>query len=462
MNIQKEKLRKGNPSLDLSDSCQVGNGIFPLDTFEKKQFAALFDSQKNELDNCFFIPASGSGSRMFSSLFSYLNGNDEVESEVNSFLDQIQSFAFYDSIDEAWKKQLDGEFNKRDFIGYLLNDNGLKLGFLPKGMIPFHQYEGFNANPFQEHLMQSTGIANSEANFHFTVNIDFQNEFNQAIEQLKSYNAEDYNLSFSEQDPKTHSTAFDENFNVAVDADGKPILRPAGHGTLIHNLNHIDADIIFVRNIDNMQHQSKAEESTQSRKALAGALLSFREDVYNLLRMIDSGNLHGSAFSTFNDKYDLRIPTELLADSEFAKTFLNRPLRVCGMVRNEGEPGGGPFWVRSRGNEVRQIVEKSQISDNPEQVEMMSRATHFNPVELVCSVRSYTGEKFDLSQFVDSEQYFVVNKTQEGRAIQYIEQPGLWNGAMAHWLTLFYEIDSACFSPVKTVMDLLKPPHQKS
>lgn len=463
LDIQRKKILGGNPTIDLSDSCRIGNGISQFSEDDQEKLLSLYNSKKDDLDICFFVPASGSGSRMFSALYEFLNNPEDTEAQKASedFINRINELAIYFYLSDDWKEKLaQGKFEHLELIEYLLTDSGLDLGRLPKGLIPFHIYNNYITNPFQEHLIQGTQIGDSASKFHFTINRRFQDQIDSRIKKLERRMNMNFVWEFSEQDPTTNSVAFTNDMEPAVDGNGMILTRPAGHGTLIKNLNSIDADLIFIRNIDNMQHGSKAANSTKTRQLLAGALLDFQSKIHNILKKVERGDAFASSMGAFNQEFDMRIPQQLIGDEDFVQGYFDRPIRVCGMVKNEGAPGGGPFWVNINGNVVRQIIEKSQISDNPEQKKLMDSATHFNPVELVCAVRDHRGNKFDLEEYIDPDQYFIVNKTQEGQHIKYIEQPGLWNGAMAHWLTLFYEIDSECFSPVKTVLDLLKPAHQ--
>jgi Domain of unknown function (DUF4301) len=460
--IQRKKLEDGNPIIHLSDSCRINHGIKRTTEEESKWLISYFNERKKEKDICFFIPASGSGSRMFSALHSVIENPTIKKSDfLADFISKVPKMALFQSVSDDWKRQFEsGKVDELDFINYLLSKNGLNLGGLPKGLIPFHAYDDCVINPFQEHLLQGYSIGNDYSSFHFTIDDLFKEQITAQIQALEQRENKRYEYVFSVQDPLTNSIAFTENLEAATQADGLLITRPSGHGALIKNLDAINADIIFIRNIDNVQHQSKASHSLESRAELAGALLEFQEAVFNILKKVENGSAFASSVGAFNEKYDMRIPKDLYANEDFARNYFNRPLRVCGMVKNEGAPGGGPFWVNDNGNEVRQIIEKSQISDNEEQQKLMDSATHFNPVELVCAVKNYQGQKFELKEFINPAHYFIVHKTQEGKKIQYTEQAGLWNGAMAYWLTLFYEIDSKCFSPVKTVMDLLDEAHR--
>jgi len=460
--IERRKIENGNPVLDLRGACKVGDGIIQLSDQELNDLKSSFEESRKELDLCFFTPASGSGSRMFKVFFEYLSEGypfDEGEAIDRSIamLDKIDQLPLRTLLSEKWIVQLqDGGMRPDAIINHMISADGLNLSSKPKGLIPFHHYESKTLNPFQEHLVQSEQVGGTLSRLHFTINKDYQNEIEDSLAELST----NLIVSFSEQNPESHAVAFDKDLNPAKDKSLQHILRPSGHGALIDNLNKIDADLILIRNIDNIQHQKKAFQSAKYRSALSAKLIEFRDDVFNVCAKIDKDQSFESSVKSLNDKYDLRLSDEELTNPRMAFDALNRPLRICGMVRNEGEPGGGPFWVKdSQGKESRQIIEKSQISDSEEHQKMVQHSTHFNPVELFCSVRNFKGEKFDLSSFVDESQYFLVQKTQDGKDIQYIEKPGLWNGAMANWLTLFVEIDSACFSPVKSVLDLLRDEH---
>ncbi|UKN03137.1 DUF4301 family protein [Paracrocinitomix mangrovi] len=462
INSARKKIEQGNPKINLVEACTLNNGIISINDQEIAEVTALFESKMADLDICFFVPASGSGSRMFKDLYGFLIKPKQLDfaNAANKLRDHLNQFAFFDLLKNQFNSELDQHTKDEEIISFLLTDKGLNVGALPKGLIPFHKYEEFITNPFQEHLLQGKDIVNELAKFHFTINKEFEDQIEKDIKAIKSLQSIDNSFEFSEQDPDTNAIAFTIDLSVAKDEKGNIIRRPAGHGTLINNLNKIDADLILIRNIDNIQHKSRSGQSVQTRKWLSGALLDFQSKVHEILKLIETNGDFQNQIAHLNLKYDLRLVNEILEDPTKAFAALNRPIRVCGMVKNEGAPGGGPFWVKTASGINRQIIEKSQISDDAEQIKLMEDATHFNPVELVCATKDYKGQKFDLLKFVDESQYFIVQKSQEGMDIQYIEQPGLWNGAMAEWLTLFYEIKSECFSPVKTVFDLLDDPHQ--
>ncbi|MEP1027775.1 MAG: DUF4301 family protein [Crocinitomicaceae bacterium] len=463
IDIQRRKIKDGNPNIDLVGPCTIEDGILKLSDEEVLQLKSTFKTIQPDLDICFFTPASGSGSRMFKVFFEYLSEPYPADADALcersiGMLDNLDQLPIRSILANKWIEQLeDGGVYPDELIANLISPEGLNLSAKPKGLIPFHYYEAKTLNPFQEHLIQSEQIGGALSKIHFTINKDFQDEIEDSLAEISTNLA----ISFSEQDPGTHSVAFDEDLNPAKDNSGNIILRPSGHGALINNLNQVDSDIILIRNIDNIQHQKKAFKSELYRSALSAKLIEFRDEVFNVLSKLSRDHSFESSIKSLNDKYDLKLSEKEMTSPTSAFEALNRPIRICGMVKNEGEPGGGPFWVKDdHGKVSRQIIEKSQISDRTEDQAMVSKATHFNPVELFCSVRDFKGNKFNLLDFVNENQYFLVQKTQDGQAIQYIEQPGLWNGAMANWLTLFVEIDSACFSPVKSVLDLLQEAHR--
>jgi len=409
---------------------------------------------------------------MFDALYSFLDSKNPGEETIRFVKDLVtyaSDFAFFDLLPEAIKTDLkSGSIDLRKFIHFLIystskhenQPSGFGYGELPKGLIPFHRYPSTIRNPFQEHILQSIEIAGPKSTFHFTINEKFKDQIDASIGELKSTLNLPVSYSFSIQNPATDAIAFDENLNPANDENGM-ITRPSGHGALLGNLNTVHSDLIFIRNIDNIQHQSKATHSIQYRKALGGMLIYLRSTIFDVLHELEKGIVLLEKIQHLNDSFDLRIPIEKFSDTDFLIDFLNRPIRICGMVRNEGQPGGGPFWVNDpMGIPRRQIVEKSQITNSPEQLEFLNSSTHFNPVELVCSTKNFKGDFFNLTKFRNDDLYFIVKKNHHGKSIQYIEEPGLWNGSMNNWLTLFYEIESDCFSPVKTILDLLQPLHR--
>jgi hypothetical protein len=462
IDIQRKKLKSGNPALELVGPCIPGDGILVLNTEQKKSYFESYLELGGKFGVVHFIPASGSGSRMFDALFDFVQNpipKDTSKNFVDEFITHIHEFAFFDKLPVSLQDKVkNGTIDKAEFIRYLLSEKGMNFRDCPKGLVPFHKYEHEIRNAFQEHILNGLEV-DPNSDFHFTINRKFEKEINESLNELKKDHT--FGFTFSEQDKSTDAFAFDQNLNVVLDENGNYVTRPAGHGALLKNLNTVEADLVFMRNIDNIQHQNQSGVSVETRKTLGGILIKLRVAIIEILIELDSGEINTQKIQHLNNEFDLRIPVDKMNDRNFMIDLLNRPVRICGMVKNEGQPGGGPFWVKDEQGLVRrQIIEKSQISDKPEQLRMLDLATHFNPVEIVCSVKNFHGNQFDLMQFRNDKHYFIVHKTEKGKPIQYIEEPGLWNGSMDKWTTVFVEIDSDCFSPVKTVLDLLGSLHQ--
>jgi hypothetical protein len=342
-----------------------------------------------------------------------------------------------------------------EIVTFLLKKEGMGYGELPKGLIPFHVVEPFVLNPFQEQIIQGSKLKSRETSFHFTIQSHFHQQISQVVNQLQGLTGNKFDVSYSEQNKETDSFAFEEDGNVLIIGD-KPLRRPAGHGALLDNLQQIKEELVFVKNIDNVQHYSKSETSNELWNALAGLILSFKAEMLEI-----SKNPSIERLKETNHTFDAFSDSELATIKNTADLlkFVNRPIRICGMVRNEGQPGGGPFLVEENGVITKQIVEKAQISSSPDQYNQMVKSTHFNPVMMVLSYQNSQGENYNLNEFSDDSKYFIVQKKQHGKNIRFMELPGLWNGAMANWITIFVEIPNETFSPVKTVLDLLNTAH---
>ena len=446
---QKEKVFSNNPEVQLVAPCIVGNGILQISDETIEFYKNTFENSIQRIG--FFIPASGSGSRMFQFLQDFLvEPTDENRSLVERFFNKIDSFAFFNHLPKEIQSNL---LNKtqdiHEFITYLLSENGLNYSQLPKGLIPFHKYEGYDLNPFQEQILQISKLA-IQSIVHFTIQAEYESEIKASIHNFVHGNA--INVVFSEQDKATNSIAFTNDGGVLIDDSGKMLTRPAGHGALLSQLNSFDEEVVIVKNIDNVQHQEYTFTSIDTMKVLGGFLSQFKREAKLLFE-----NVSLKQFIAFNEKYHLLDESELLTINDTAQisALLNRPIRVCGMVKNEGQPGGGPFWVKSNGVVSKQIVEKSQISLKGEQYHLMAQSSHFNPVMIALSTKDLSGNKIDLLNFKDDNNFFIVHKKQNGVPIRFMELPGLWNGGMAYWNTIFVEIPSDAFSPVKSVLDLL-------
>ncbi|MBM3159778.1 MAG: DUF4301 family protein [Bacteroidetes bacterium] len=452
--LQRSQIKKGNPLLSLDRPCGLGDGIIRFTEAEKKAFEVYFE--QTERSCCYFVPASGSGSRMFDFLYDYL----EIQSEQNRerlelFLANVRDFAFFQKLPEELQRAvLDSSIDKVQLIRYLLSDTGMNFGNIPKGLIPFHHMPPFVLNPFQEHVLQGLKIT-SEMRFHFTIQPNFRRQIIESIKQVAQIVTKTVDLNFSVQDPKTDAYVFDELLVLEKDNRGETIRLPAGHGALLGNLQTIQEDLIFVKNIDNVQPYRNSEKSTRYFKALAGLLLQVKQELKDAL---DTQNL--TRIKSLSKKYFLFTEGEFSAHEGDLNKLIHRPIRVCGMVKNQGQPGGGPYYVDIGGILKKQIVERVQIASDHHNSKLMLSSTHFNPVFMVLDIHGSDGQKFDLSEFRNEEHYFVVEKSQKGKTVSFVEYPGLWNGSMENWITLFVEIPNEIFSPVKTVLDLLESAHQ--
>ena len=392
----------------------------------------------------------------------------------------MDKFPFFDAVYGKLKEifpdfdNLERDYKNYYFIKFLLSPDYFDYANKPKGVLPFHKYKTHIATAAEEHLHECAYYASSNgvSNLHFTVSEAHQSQFESIIDTVKSEMEKEsgtvINTSYSFQNKSTDTIAVDLKNNPFRDKNDKLLFRPGGHGALIENLDNLDADIVFIKNIDNVI-QNHIESIALYKKTLAGVLVELQQKVFKYLNGIDEGNVkHLDEIIDFvknelnigvNDGFSKYTSENKIS---YLKELLDRPIRVCGMVKNEGEPGGGPFWVRdSKGVVSLQIVESSQVDlVNAGQAEILANATHFNPVDLVCGVKNYKGERFDLTQFVDHNSGFIVEKTQNGKPLKSYELPGLWNGAMAKWITVFVEVPLITFNPVKTVNDLLKDPHQ--
>jgi hypothetical protein len=451
---QKKAILNGVPSLDVIRPCRLGDGIIQLENDEELAFTQRFDLLTKQLS--FFIPASGSGSRMFQFLYDYLNQTSELnQAQTEQFIRRISSFSFYKCFPIEVKEKIENfTWTIEDLISFVLSEEGLNYGLYPKGLIPFHSLGPFILNPFQEQLIQGSQLMNHAINFHFTIQSNFQLHFESAIESLSEMTGDKYLVTYSEQDASTDSFAFYPDGSLALSVEGEAIRRPAGHGTLLTNLAKIESDYVLVKNIDNLQHFSQSEASTAQWKILVG-MLDFLKDAFS--KLVEQPSL--LEFEKLNQRFQFLPSNELKNEAELC-AFLRRPLRVCGMVKNEGQPGGGPFFVQKNGAIRKQIVEKAQLAKTDKVNTLLMQSTHFNPVMMVLDFKDFQGEKYDLAQFSESDSFLVVEKNHLGKTIQFIEQPGLWNGGMAHWNTVFIEIPNEVFTPVKTVLDLLQPAHQ--
>ena len=455
---QIEAFRQGFPSLAVVKAASPEDGIFCLSDAEVDAAIANYESKVDELSVVKFVPASGAATRMFKELFEFVN-DDKRGKGIDTLLDNIEKFAFWPELSQFITPDA-----SEDEIVEAIVKCGLCYGSKPKGLVTFHAYEDGNRKAVEEHLVEGALYARSgdEVYIHFTVSAEHMGGFWDVLGATQPVYEEKfgvkYNISFSVQKPSTDTIAVNPDNTPFRTDEGKLLFRPAGHGALIENLNDIEADVIFVKNIDNVTTDARKDDTVTYKKALAGVLLELQEQAFEYLKVLEVGGGDLAAIAEFVEK---RLCVKLPEDynSAVLKAVLDRPIRVCGVVRNQGEPGGGPFWVSSaNGTESLQIAESSQIA--PEDMHLMQSATHINPVDLVCGVKYSRGRKFDLTKYNDPETGFISSKSSGGRDLRAQELPGLWNGAMANWNTVLVEVPITTFSPVKVVQDLLRPEHQ--
>ncbi|MBU1013973.1 MAG: DUF4301 family protein [Bacteroidetes bacterium] len=479
--------KSGFPYSNLKSAATAGNGIIKFGNIEIKELVKYFNSESLGREIIKFVPASGAASRMFKHLFEFRDNpdtkqlNDDGFNSVGYFFKHLTEFAFYDDLSEIFESEgfnlsvsiQNKEYNK--IIDLLLNAEGLQYASLPKGLLKFHNYNDGARLAIEEHLVEGAVYCKNDDNkvkIHFTVSPEHQEKSEVAIEKIKrkheiAFDIQ-FEISFSIQKPSTDMIAVDMQNEPLRDANGDLVFRPGGHGALIENLNDIDGDIIFIKNIDNIVPDRLRETTYIYKKVIAAHLIKLQVQTFEYLTNLKNKAIPDKllseieAFAKNKLFIDLSDKSINIDRAEYLFNKMNRPLRVCGMVINEGEPGGGPFWVFDQnGNQSLQIVENSQIDlKNQNQKKIVGDATHFNPVDLVCGVRDYQGNKFNLKNYVDHQTGFISIKSQNGKELKAQELPGLWNGAMANWITIFVECPILTFNPVKIINDLLREQHQ--
>ena len=486
INRQLEEFKTGFPFLKLEAAAAIGKGIVSPETEERQNYVNAWNEYKSEGHKIVkFVPASGAASRMFKDMFSFVNADYDVPTtdfEKQYFLN-LTKFAFYDALDnkcqELYGKNITlllADAKYKAIASAMLNAEGLNYGQLPKGMLLFHKYPEGARTPMEEHLVEGALYAASagEANVHFTVSHEHMQMFEQRVAEKKDMYAEKYgvkyNISFSEQKPSTDTVAANPDNTPFRNDDGSLLFRPGGHGALIENLNEIEADVIFIKNIDNVVPDRLKPETVEYKQLIAGVLVTLQKRAFDYLRLLNSGEYNHDKLEEIirfvqQDLCCRKPDIKQLEDAElviYLKKKLNRPMRVCGVVKNVGEPGGGPFLTYNQDGTISlQILESSQIDkSNEEYMRMFTEGTHFNPVDLVCAVRDFEGKPFYLPDFVDKTTGFISSKSKNGRELKALELPGLWNGAMSDWNTVFVEVPLGTFNPVKTVNDLLREQHQ--
>lgn len=458
LETQLKNFREGFPFLPVTRAASCGDGIRVLDAAGIEQAAARYDRAKESLRVVKFVPASGAATRMFKDLFEFVREGRRT-AVVGELLANRRRFAFWPELRTIIGDDADELRTVENIVA-----EGLRYGETPKGLVSFHRYGDEVRKAVEEHLVEGAqyAAAGGEVKIHFAVSPEHLTRFEALLaEKIPGYESRfgvKYRISFSVQDPSTDTLAVNPDCTPFRRADGRLLFRPAGHGALIGNLGKIDADIVFVKNIDNVTTDARRSDTVLYKKALAGVLLALQERIFEYLMALEVPGAELEPIAAFiENELCVKLPKDY--GTALLRQVLDRPIRVCGMVRNEGEPGGGPFWVAGAdGLETLQIAESNQIA--PEKRELMRSATHFNPVDLVCSFRTSKGGRFDLREFVDPATGFISRKSDGGRELLAQELPGLWNGAMARWNTVFVEVPITTFSPVKVVTDLLRPEHQ--
>ena len=455
---QIENFRRGFPSLQVVSAASPADGIVVLTAEQAAAYAAKYEGRDASVTVAKFVPASGAATRMFKELFEFVN-EDKRGKGIDTLLQNIEKFAFYPELKEAV-----ADFSDEKAVVSAIIKQGLGYGSLPKGLVTFHAYENGARKAVEEHLVEGAlyGAADGVVRLHFTVSPEHEAAFRALLDaKTAKYEAlfgVKYDISFSQQKSSTDTIAVNPDNTPFRTDSGELLFRPAGHGALLENLNEIDASIIFVKNIDNVTTDALRADTVLYKKALAGLLLELQNETFAQLAALKSGSADLAAVAAFvQDKLCVKLPENY--DVALLEKLLSRPIRVCGMVRNEGEPGGGPFWVANAdGTQTLQIAESSQIA--AEDMHLMKDATHFNPVDLVCGVYAADGKKYNLLDYTDPATGFISSKSSGGRDLRAQELPGLWNGAMADWNTIFVDVPISTFSPVKVVQDLLRPQHQ--
>jgi len=492
IDIQISNFKNGFPYIKLAKPATIKDGIHAFNPKEVQRLSEYYNSNYKGYEVLKFVPASGAASRMFKNLFEFSTLQTDKEranvfstdKSIKAFFEKITEFAFYPDLVAALSESglsVEQCLAKHDYstiIEYLLTEKGLNYANLPKGLLVFHRYEDGTRMGIEEHLVEGANYCKGKQNrvaVHFTISPEHADKFIDEINRRKDKYEETFNvtyeITFSIQKSSTDTIAVDMQNKPFREADGSLLFRPAGHGALIENLNDREGEIIFIKNIDNVVPDNLKADTYLYKRVIGGYLIELQEIIFEYLEELEKGNIDDEDLKAIL-KF-ARKELSIVPEADFASlphiekidylfNKLNRPTRVCGMVRNEGEPGGGPFWVQNSEGELSlQIVESSQIDmSDARQKEIFAQATHFNPVDLVCGVLDYKGHNFDLREYVDSSTGFISVKSKDGRSLKAQELPGLWNGAMADWNTAFVEVPISTFNPVKTINDLLRKEHQ--
>lgn len=486
---QISKFKSGFPPSDLVKPAKPQDGIVVLSDDQISSYTDFYKKNLSSLKIVKFVPASGAASRMFKKLFAFMDEYQGTEADYEKltadqgkgsmfhFFKNLQDFAFYEDLKQTFRStSLEESLLKKEYVNVvanLLGDEGLSYGSLPKGLLKFHKYDEKSRTPVEEHMVegaQYAKTASGEVHIHFTVSPEHQEKFEEHIAEIKSSYEAEYGVkilvTYSQQKPSTDTIAVDMANEPFRNPDDSLLFRPAGHGALLENLNDIDADLIFLKNIDNVVPDNLKQETIKYKNVVAGLLLAYKKKIKEEADSLENGGSVDSGLALLKELG--LIPSaevQSLGEEEKRKVILKklkRPLRICGMVRNDGDTGGGPFWVKAADGTVSlQVVETAQIDlTNPAQKEIFAQSTHFNPVDVVCSVSDYEGQKINLMEHRDMDTCFISQKSKDGKDLKAMELPGLWNGSMSDWNTVFVEVPLITFNPVKSVTDLLEKEHQ--
>ena len=445
--------KHGFPYSNIQSPATIGKGVLPM---LDEQYAQIYDTNKDNYKIVKFVPASGAATRMFKDLFEFLS-TGEMNKTTQTVLDNLEQFAFYDDL----KTLLPANPTNHDIIECLITERGLNYGNMPKALLKTHKYTDANRTALAEHLIEGAQYASAGGivRIHFTVSPEHKSGFIDTLAQIvpeyeKKFTVK-YDITMSTQKPETDTIAVNLNNTPFRNEDGTLLFRPAGHGALIENLNDINADIIYIKNIDNVCPDDMRDSTIFHKKSLAGMAIEMQQQIFKYMHALDNDTANVDEIRTFiNDKLGIKI-----TENTDIRTILNRPLRVCGIIKNTGEPGGGPFWVGDTDGTIGlQIVEPGQIA--PENIHILKNGEFFSPTDLVCMPYDYMGKKFNLIDFVDPSAGFISEKSKNGHALRAMERPGLWNGAMARWNTVFVETPLDTFTPIKVVTDLIKLTHK--
>lgn len=478
--LQLERLTHGSKPLHIQRPATIGDGILRFDKEKRDQLTNIYDSEKNRLSITRFVPASGMATRMFKFLYYFLDQYNPNQETIRAYLNRkktyklgvflggIEKLPFYKEFQHELSAAFSDDVDTSAFYHHFIRLALEKYGNKPKALVPFHRYSEGTRSAFEEQLRTSMtyAVANNSTHHHFTISEAHHHAFMEQGAQLQKILSEQHQLEihidYSVQLPKTDTLTVDHDNIPVLDKNKNLIFRAGGHGALIENLNQIQANVIFISNIDNVTVENRQNHIGYYKKVLAGCMLEAQKTVFKYLDDLEAGASIAEAKDFLQNNFHVEVPSlSEIDEREFVIAKLQRPIRVCGMVPNENEAGGGPFWVLNLDQSSLQIVEQSQMDlNNPKQMKALQNGTHFNPVDIVCGVYNHKGEKFDLTQFVDSETYFVSEKSLNGKPVKVLEHPGLWNGAMADWNTIFVEVPISTFNPVKNVNDLLRLAHQ--